>query len=857
MRSIGLSIMLAICGGALPAGAQAVIVRHDINIPRQSLDAALKDFAQQTGLQVAHFSDTIDGSSIVGPVSGELSSQQAIESLLEPTGLSYKVLSDRVIVLVDPKKAEPAATSSDATGLASGTRLRLAQASGANPAAGDAQSRITGIVEEVIVSASKRDERLQDLGFSVTAVGAEEIEKRGLVGMEDYLRGVAGVNNIDRGVASNSIVIRGVTADAQNYTDMGGTVGLYLRDVPLSGYATFGNNVDIKLTDMERVEILRGPQGTLYGDGSLGGTVRNIPRAPNLQRFEGQVKAGYSQTAEAGDDNSEAQAVLNLPLIADELAVRIVGYNYDNSGHVNNIAASNAAFSTRAASLGFANLVRDQEDIGNSRFTGGRVTTLWRPTERFSASLMLLSQDLEQNGLPEVQLNLGPFEQTRLQIDPRYGGGGERIRDDISIANLEVDYDFGWSALHSATSYVEEDGLYLRDIGSFFGGIPFPQHVVSDSRVFVEELRLTSQLDGPFQFLAGAYYNDTTKDRYSQSNRQVSPTTTVPSDNRDRRATSEQKALFGELSYEVIAGLEATVGMRAFEYDQEFVTVSYLVNPPTTSTLISKDRSGETYKANLTYTANDSALFYVQWSEGFRLGAPIAGPPASSCDIDNDGLIDGAGLSSRDRQLVPDNLESYEVGAKLSLPNGRGAANLAAYRNTWTGIPVVILVPCGFGQFVNAGEAQTEGVEFESSWALFDSLKVNLSASYVDARLTKDAPGVGMKGDRLPGSPRYNVNAGLQYNFDVGAARSFVRADILKVGGFYNNLAGTGREIGDYTTLNLRCGATFDRISVEAYAINATNDDGLTWIDSVFTSADARASRLRPRTLGLSLAYQF
>jgi outer membrane receptor protein involved in Fe transport len=718
---------------------------------------------------------------------------------------------------------------------------------------GDRSARLS--IEEIVVTASKRAESIQHVASSVTALGNEEIERRGLVSMDDFLRSIPGVNHIDRGVASNSTVIRGVSSDGQLYTDMGGTVGFYLGDVPLSGNAVWGSNADIKLVDIERVEVLRGPQGTLYGEGSLGGSVRIIPAPPDLNRQAGSARVGYSHTGNEGGANKEIQGVVNLPLIQDKLAVRAVGYVYDNSGYVNNVAASSAAFAAQAAALGFSDLVTDQRDVGNSEYRGGRIMAMWQPIEKLSATLMYLRQDLEQKGLPEVQLPLGGFAQTRYLIRDEFGGGGERLRDDIEISNLDLHYELGWGRLSSSTSYIHETGLLLRDASAFFGGFAAPQRVDSNVKGFVEELRLTSQLDGPFQFLVGLYYNDTDRRRFSSLYVLQTPLLTLGAS--DRLATATQKALFGELSYDITDRFTATVGGRAFEYDQKFETLSFITATPTTTTLASEGRTGNTSKINLTYDINDDALLYVQWAEGFRLGAPLEPPPAAVCDVDNDGLIDGTNLSALGRQLDPDSLESYELGTKLRLFDGRIALNTSFYRNNWSGIPVIVQVPCTFGQFLNAGEARTQGLEFETAFSLTRGLQLVLGASYLDAYLTKDAPGIGRDGDRLPASPRYNVNASVQYDFELGNAASFVRTDYLRVGGFSNNLAGTGPEIGDYTHINLRAGATFGRMHTEVFVNNVTNADDLTWIDSIFAGVDARANRLHPRTIGLNLGYSF
>ncbi len=873
------AILMVLTWAAPFAEGQAAI---SFDLPAQPLADSLRALGSQTNMNVLFDPPLVAGHQAPA-LKARLTVNAALTRLLAGTKIRHEFLNEKTIVLESLTASLPRGKSVsngaqagrggqfDATEGSNGdfhaaqadqqeSTADLGSPKASQPAFVDdaSDSRHSRALEEVIVTASKRSERVQDIAVSISALASEEIRQRGLVSMEDYLRSVPGLSYVDRGVANNSIVIRGLTADAQNYTDMGGTVGIYLGDIPLAGLAVSGNNADIKLIDMERVEVIRGPQGTLYGDGSLGGTVRNIPAQPNLERFQGAFKAGYSQTEGEGGANNELQAVINVPLVDDSLALRGVGYRYRNSGYIRNVAASDPSFSSNAAALGYGGLAIDQENVGNSQYTGGRITALWLPTARLRTSLMILSQDLEQHGLPEVQLRLDTFEQTRLQISDQYRGGSERLTDDISLANLDIQYDLGWSTIFSSTSYVEEKGLLVRDIGSVFGNIPTPQSVDLTSRAFIEEVRLTSQFEGPFEFLAGLYINDGTKNRYSDAYRLATPTLpTTTFDARFRKATVTQRALFGEASYNVTEKLKATVGARTFEYDQEFVTTSFITATPSTATLENKNKSGETYKLNLTYKPGAESLLYAQWAEGFRLGVPLAGPPAAVCDLNGDGLIDGTNLSALDRSLSPDSLQSYELGTKFDLLERRLSVSASIYRNNWTGIPVVVLVPCGFGQFVNAGEARTEGLEFESSLALLNGLSVRIGGGYVDAKLTKDAPGVGVKGNRLPGSPRYNVTAGVQYRFAIADRPSSVRADYLKVGGFYNNLAGTGREIGNYDLINLRAGFELGRVDLEVFANNLTNTADLTWIDSVFGGGDARASRLRPRTVGLSARFHF
>jgi outer membrane receptor protein involved in Fe transport len=268
---------------------------------------------------------------------------------------------------------------------------------------------------------------------------------------------------------------------------------------------------------------------------------------------------------------------------------------------------------------------------------------------------------------------------------------------------------------------------------------------------------------------------------------------------------------------------------------------------------LSTDENGETYKLNLSYTPTDRSLYYVQWSQGFRLGEPFGSPPAV-CDLDGDGLIDGLGIAAQE-QLNPDTLDSYEVGAKLASSDNRVNLRTAVFYNQWSEIPVTRTGDCGFIFLFNAGEAKTSGVELEGSAQLSSQWRLDFSAGYLDGKLTRDAPGLGNDGDRLPGIPKYNAALGLQYDFRYREHDGYLRGDLATVGGFYNNLQEEGEEIGDYTTLNLASGIQLGQFDVQLFINNVTNSHATTWIDQrpEFPSA----YRLRPRTAGVSLRYTF
>lgn len=877
-----LTTLLLQAGLTLPAFAQEV---HRFDINTTDAATAIHEFGSQADVQILVAAEALNGKHL-NKVHGNLSTADALIKLLADTGLSHQYVGDRAVAVL-PEPARPASDSASvlvpnprradnprapdvrAAKKSSLGRFRLAQAETSdNPQTTKSPEKPEGVLEGIVVTARKRPESIQSVAMSVTALSQQEIERRDLVGMGDYLRTLPGVNQLDRGVGRNSIVMRGVSASPQGESiSVSPTVGIYFADVPLTGYTVRGDSADIKLVDIERIEVLRGPQGTLYGSSSLSGAVRNIPVAPDLSRFTGNIAMEYSHTDGNGDDNNSIEGVLNVPLVKDRLALRAVAYDINNSGYVTNIAGSVPEFRQVAADFGAPQLAVNQDNIGNNEYTGGRISALWRPIENLNATLTYIKQELKQEGFPEVQLDLAPerFAQTRLQIADVAGGGSEILEDDIEVLSLDLDYDLGWATLLSATSWVDQTTNENRDIETFLRGIPSPQVNIGESNAFTQEVRIATQFQGPFQFLAGLYYEDIETDRLHLTYFGGDPSLNPFGDEDDLLLFSigpdrdlRQRAAFAELSYELFAGLQVTVGTRYFSYERVDVSHNGGVLFFESSETLSVEDSDFTSKFNLTYTPTDDVLIYTTWAEGFRLGR-AAGPLPPTCDVDGDGFIDGSNnVSAFGYSIEPDNLESYELGGKVTALQGRLVVNTAVYYNEWQGIPVSVnTAPCGLVYTVNAGEARTRGIELEAVLYASQALRFTFGGSYVDAELTKDAPLIGLAGDRLPGSPKFNVNAGFQFDFTLANHAGYARADYAYVGGFYNNLQETGTEAGDYPELNLSAGMSFDQVAVELFIHNLTNSDALTWVETEFLGFDTRAYRLRPRTIGVNLRFEF
>ena len=725
------------------------------------------------------------------------------------------------------------------------------------------------LLEEVIVTASKRGTgtSIQDTAMAISALSGDNIEKRGLVGMDDYLRTLPGVSMQDLGAGQNSVVIRGLSGGPQTQS---GAAGIYFGETPLAGFKSGSiiageGNVDLKLVDIERVEVLRGPQGTLYGSDSMAGTVRVLPVAPNLQEMEGKVATRYSQTGEEGGNNTMIQAALNVPLITDKLAIRGVVNQFDNSGYIENVVASQPVPGLSTTTDVFGGVAQDRDDVGSDEYTGFRLAVLWQPIDELDITLSYLQQDIKQDGIPEISLGLtGDYQQRRVNTGVA-GNSYELLENEVDITSLVINYDFAWGTVTSASSWVDYQATNQTDLtflsAAFgFADQPYGSNNVNNTEAFTEEDRLSSDLEGPFQFVAGLYYSEHENEQdFKQIWTGAVALDRIPLQAKSGEDILEQKSFFGELSYALTDQLTATLGARHYEYERDVDTL-YTRAPLTTfglpllvlPTVSNVTDKGQLYKANLSYTPNEDMLIYAQWSEGFRPGRALGEIPACTTQ----------GIASPDK-LDPDTTENIELGFKSSFADNRITLNTALYRIKWEGIPVQVNRGPSCLPFLNAGEAKSEGVEIEIQAQLSESFRTDLSASYGETTLVGDSS-IGQDGDDLPGSSDFNLSLGVQYDFTLANHNSFARIDYTYVSEYFSTIdadksSTTPTPAGGFGQVNLKAGMEFDQITMDIFVNNLTNDDGLTWVESlaVTAGADSNAYRIRPRTIGLNLSYQF
>ncbi|CAN7614812.1 TonB-dependent receptor [Phenylobacterium sp. LjRoot164] len=726
-------------------------------------------------------------------------------------------------------------SSKHALMLASSASL-LSAASGAH-----AQSADPATIEEVIVTAQKRAERLIEAPQSVTALSSADLARTGAKEFVDFAATVPGLQFTTQGPGSSQLSLRGVTSGA----DVGPTVGVYVDEVPYGSSSAFTNGprraLDVGLFDVERVEVLRGPQGTLYGASAMGGVLKYVMHAPVLDVFEGSAKAGVAGGSEGGV-SYDGSLVVNAPLTEGVSAVRASAF-YSRDG-------------------GFSdNVVTGQSDVDRGEVYGGRAELLFRPTDAFSARLTAFAQNVRRDGGRYATYSLAgePVAGDLDQAHPL----SEPFSSDFRLVSGTLDYDFGGAVLTSVTSYqttktkatTDGSAVYAPLLQLFFG-IPataMAVNEVSETKKFAQEVRLASTPGQSLEWLLGAFIT-----REESQLNQVGDvfgaglvrlpvnavTAHIPS-------TYEEYALFGDLTWHITDRFDVTGGVRAARNEQK-------VTQQTSGLLVSQapgSKSQEdvvTYLANARYRYSKDVTAYARFATGYRPGGP------------NYLVLDPAtGLPGAPATFDSDSLNSYELGVKAETPDRRFGVDGAVYYIDWSDIQLLTGV-AGVTTYVNGGGAEIKGAELAFTARPVRGLSASAAFAYNDGKLSDDAPALGaVKGERLPNVPRYTATLSADYTWldaplepSVGASLRYV--DDRKAS-FDASPAMPQYHLPEYTSLDLRAGLRFERFEAQAFVNNVFDEAGQLSAQTVLSSfgGPAQVTLLQPRTFGLRLTAPF
>lgn len=693
-------------------------------------------------------------------------------------------------------------------------------------------------LDEVVVTAMRRTSRLLDIPASITALTAENLQRSGAEDYRTILAAQPGVSFFDIGYQRNMTFIRGVSGGTGSYVNA--TTGTYIDDVPVT--EIMGQTLDIGTFDIDDVEILRGPQGTLYGAGSMGGTIRVTTNQPKLNVFEGLAATGVSDTAHGGI-NYHVDGMINLPLIDDHLAARIAVTRRYDDGFIDN-------------------LVTGQRNVNTALDDQFRGEVLFQPTEGTDMVLSGLYQDKSYGGQDAQDLNTPPYTQNRYYPESGYSH--------TKLISLNVNQDLGFAKLTSATSYMDKKSEFVRDVtfvqgpdiaaylgGTLTGGAGYT--TLNSYEAFTQELRLQSKGDSRLSWIVGGFFQNLQPHLYSYFSYPAGGAAYSPAAYYDDHEQYNLRQLsgFGELTYKLTDTLSATVGLRVANVkgtslDNES---GALVGTPALDTLIHSDSTTSVQKYNLSWKPSENNLLYAQASQGFRPGGPTS-VPFNACAAN----LEALGYSSAPTQYKSDSLWSYEVGSKSSVLDKKVSINSAIYQIDWSNIQVERPLDCGFQFIGNVGKAQINGAELELSVEPVEGLRLGAAGALTASRILTAEPGVGAnKGDELPMVSKWAGNVNAQYSFPMGTAASgFTRADVQYIGNRFNDFQGVGSpglvEQSPYTTLNLRVGLQRGPWETELYATNVTDSRGVVYAERVTFLYDVL---IRPRTIGIDLQRSF
>jgi outer membrane receptor protein involved in Fe transport len=773
-------------------------------------------------------------------------------------------------------------------------------------------------IDEIVVTATRRNQSVSDIPYNISAVGAADIANAGVTDLQGLTHMIPGLVAPDLGPRASNIndtlTIRGLNASSVNAESQeiaAPLVSTYVDETPL-----FAN---LKMTDIARVEVLRGPQGTLYGSGSVGGTVRMIHNEPDPTITEFDVSTRASHTENAANPSEAIDFIGNLPL-SDTMAFRASGGYEKLAGFTNALSVAVLGPNTQPVLANPSNpltsppVFTEQRGIDRSETWYTRGALLWKPSDALKLTLSYQHQTDQSDGYSQARPGY-EYSQTLYMDQP-----GSFQTD---LGAFDVSYDAGFATVSSSSSYTSQSAFsqfdltgLIESLAEFYGNYPRTLSPIIDEstdKTFTEELRFVSKNSGPWDWVSGGYFSDR-----KQTLGQVEPIlgfadwSQIPGSGQpagctvlnavtcpyptfgdviqyykggirpslnpypdlnftlDRHVTFSDLAAFNETSYHFTDKWQVTAGGRIFwqHYDQSLVQTLPMCGPFCSET--GTDANGLTadsqakgfrnqiFKFNTSYEIAEHTLVYMTWSEGFRRGGVNALPTGNCYYCETTALL----------TYKPDQAQNTEIGIKGAWGHG-SSYTFTLYNINWKDPQIeAATVTGGFDFVTNGNTARSRGAEAELTMPLSDSIKLELGYSYTDAILTSSfergvVPDlIGVSGDRLPGVSKQQGTAALEYSVPVSNEREFhARLDASYRSDFWTALphSATATDLPGFALLNARVGLNFAKSwRVDAFVTNLTNQEAPTAVSTTPGPAHDRADYVtRPRTAGLELNYSF
>lgn len=750
-------------------------------------------------------------------------------------------------------------------------------------------------LDTVVVTAQGRKENALKIPYNISAVNGDDLQERRITDQSELLREVSGASVVDRGYR-NSGVVSGITVRGLNLnsaaigdyqTSAVPAVSTYVNQTPI--YANF------QIKDLERVEILRGPQGTLYGSGSLGGTVRYITNAPNLKSFSGRVEANVGQTDGSDGYNKDATLMLNVPILTDVLGARLVAGKVKNAGVVDYVNLykldSNGNPLAPKGLLDPTASYEVKKDADTVDISYGRLSLLFKPTSWFSATLTYQQQKDDIGGRRQPTRGLdgygrpyGKYENGSIQLEPS--------TRKVDMTSLEAELDLGFATLTSATSQYKQTGSSLSEntgfyaqnnwLKDFYYNYPRPMAQAYRSygdKATVQELRLISKKGGSFDYIVGVFYQDqelVSSQRSYLRGLKAWADAAVPGNGLvnendflyDRTQNFKETSAYGELTYHFAPNLRSTLGARyfsnKFRNDTTMGIPAWAVAPD--RSVFSQKDDGQLFKLNLAYDITPKQMAYATVSQGYRRGGANAVP-----------LIGNFAESPAYLTYAPDTNTNYEVGVKGTADNVKFGASI--FYIDWKNVQVETTTPnWGFFAAQNGGRARSQGLELDLSGNLAAAWRWGATYTFVDAKLVDpvlraDKPSVivAEAGTRLPGSARHTVSGWLEHTSELSNGWQWVnRISAFHQGKTENaisTLPAFKHTWSGFGLVNISSMIATDAWNATFYVKNLLNSEGVTggFLEQHMGTSPSQnyygnGSKVfisQPRTVGVALSYNF
>ena len=757
------------------------------------------------------------------------------------------------------------------------------------------------VLEEVVVTARKRSETLQDVPFSIAAKTEAQLRRSGATNLETMADGVAGLAVQNLGPGQSQVAIRGISA-GQIVRDQPGVkeqVGVYLDESVIS-LSLF--TPDLDFYDTNRVEVLRGPQGTLFGSGSLAGTIRYISNEPDLTETSGSLST-TAQHVTDGEWGGSLKGHVNVPF-SDTMAMRVVAYAEEFAGYIDALQPNGGK----------------KEDVNGGTRTGARLAFKFEPNERLSLAPRVMWQDIDMDGFNrEDHYNIlaNPFTTTRPAIDiderEQYTQLEEKFEDEFFLVDLTATYSTDNLIFTSVTSWTDREVLVLRDAtaltASITGGsageseaiytLDAPLSDTTEVEVATQEFRIASNTENKLQWVAGIFYSEIDR-HYAQSllvsGYEANGGTAFAPTAGPRARTDElyysdipyelkQLAVFGEMSYDVTEKLNLTLGARWFDFEEDRVLTfdgSFAVR--TIDVPGETDSDGVSPRVLARYDLSDNVMLNAQVAKGFRLGGindPLNAPLCNAADL----ATYGGNPTFDDETVI-----NYEVGSKMTVLEGRGTFNVAVFYSDIKDLQVTQDAgSCSSRVIFNVDEAHSQGLEIEATLRPTANLELTFAGSYTDAELDSDLRssngailGGVEDGNELPTAPDYSLALTGTYFFNLSDNwEGYFSTAFQSVGARYTQIsdqtAGAGTvslfqnvgggtqssfsfdsELENYQTVNLRLGGRTANWDVAVFVNNATDENIRQSLDRERGGSARVGYRVgQPRTAGITARYDF